>query len=363
MSNLLAILPVNVDPFVITWDLGRRCNFDCSYCPPHRHDNFSPHATLEELKNTADFLFEYIELISIYRIGKDFLVSFTGGEPTVNPNFIKFSSYIKEKYNNKYKSKFNLSLDLTTNGAMGKLMSDFIIENYDHVTISYHTEADDKIKKQIVDRIHDFNNKISLKVNVMFHVDYFEECKNLCNLLKETNIKFVPRIIGETANGKYSHIDRYSKDQKQWFNDYWGIKITPNIRPCCGNRTIGLCSSEGITNSKVVDFREFKDWFCSVNWFFLHIDQQSNSIFTHQTCQATLNNTRGPIGKISEWKKIIDNLKFKFETNTMPVIICPNKICGCGLCTPKSKHIEILKKSMEKILIDTTIINYSIGPN
>ena len=34
----------------VTWDLGRRCNYDCSYCPAHRHDNFSPHATLEELK-------------------------------------------------------------------------------------------------------------------------------------------------------------------------------------------------------------------------------------------------------------------------------------------------------------------------
>jgi len=35
--------------FMITWDTGRRCNYDCSYCPVHRHDNFSPHATVEEL--------------------------------------------------------------------------------------------------------------------------------------------------------------------------------------------------------------------------------------------------------------------------------------------------------------------------
>lgn len=360
MSNLFAILPINVDPFVITWDLGRRCNFNCSYCPPHRHDNFSPHASLEELKDTADFLFEYINLISKYRIGKEFSVSFTGGEPTVNPNFIEFSLYLKEKYKTTYKDKFNLSLDLTTNGAIGKKMSEFIIENYDHITISYHTEADDKIKKQIIDRINDFNNAIALKVNVMFHVDYFEECKNLCNTLKEKNIKFVPRIIGETPNSKYSHIDRYSTEQTTWFKEYWGIEKTSNARPCCGNRTMGLCSSDGISKDKVVDFREFKDWFCSVNWFFLHIDQQSNSIFTHQTCQATLNSTRGPIGKITEWKKIFNDLKSKLETKTMPIIVCPNKICGCGLCTPKSKHIEILKDSMEKILTDTTIISYSI---
>ena len=37
--------------FQVTWDLGRRCNYDCSYCPVTRHDNFSPHATLDELKS------------------------------------------------------------------------------------------------------------------------------------------------------------------------------------------------------------------------------------------------------------------------------------------------------------------------
>jgi len=40
--------------FQVTWDIGRRCNYDCSYCPAHRHDNFSPHATLEELIKNAD---------------------------------------------------------------------------------------------------------------------------------------------------------------------------------------------------------------------------------------------------------------------------------------------------------------------
>ena len=42
--------------FQVTWDLGRRCNYDCSYCPMHRHDNFSPHASLEELIKNSDFV-------------------------------------------------------------------------------------------------------------------------------------------------------------------------------------------------------------------------------------------------------------------------------------------------------------------
>jgi MoaA/NifB/PqqE/SkfB family radical SAM enzyme len=363
MDNFFAVTPINNDPFMITWDLGRRCNYDCSYCPPHRHDNFSSHASLKELKSTLDFLFEYITLISTYRSSKEFSISFTGGEPTVNPNFMEFSLYLVEKYKTEYKNKFNLFLDLTTNGAMGKKMVNFIIENLDHVTISYHPEASNILKKQVLDNIKFFNSSnIKLKVNVMFHVDYFNECVDFCQLLSNDKIKYIPRIIGETSNSKFSHIDQYTESQKKWFEEYWGLKLNQSVRPCCGNRTMGLCGSNGITESKVVNFREFKDWYCSVNWYFLHIDQQLDAIYTHQTCQATFDNTKGPIGKISEWKKIIDDLKSKFETKTMSVIICPNKICGCGLCTPKSKHIEILKESMEKILTDTTIINYLVEP-
>ena len=81
--------------FQVTWDTGRRCNYDCSYCPAHRHDNFSKHATIEELKANTDFLFEYIDTYMQYRTYKRTSISFTGGEPTVNPNFIPFIQYLK----------------------------------------------------------------------------------------------------------------------------------------------------------------------------------------------------------------------------------------------------------------------------
>jgi hypothetical protein len=88
--------------FQVTWDLGRRCNYDCSYCPAHRHDNFSKHATLEELKSNTDFLFEYVDTYMQHRKFKSSSISFTGGEPTVNPNFIPFIQYLKQKYEEFY---------------------------------------------------------------------------------------------------------------------------------------------------------------------------------------------------------------------------------------------------------------------
>ena len=356
--------------FQVTWDTGRRCNYDCSYCPVHRHDNFSPHATLDSLKDNVDFLYEYIDLHLQYRKSKIANIGFTGGEPTVNPNFIPFAQYLRSEYDTKYKDKWECGFALTTNGAMGEKMGQAVMENFDHATVSYHSESDNKLKQQVKDRILQFHyqgemNNFTVSVNVMFHAEYFDECKELCEFLEGHNVDYVPRVIGEEPDSRPSFAHKYNEEQLQWFKDYWRVKnehkndekeiskvlsaagekknekkkLGNSIgRPCCGSRDMLLHAGANSRKSNFVDFREFKGWNCSVNWFFLHLEQQTDSVFHHQTCQARFDGTRGRIGKLSEGKKIIEDLRQKMETNSMPTIICPKQTCGCGLCAPKSMH-------------------------
>ena len=133
-----------------------------------------------------------------------------------------------------------------------------------------------------------------------------------------------------------------------------GMKIG---RPCCGGRT--MCFSKGDESVKGTfsGQREFKGWYCSVNWFFMHIEQQTDSVFHHQTCQAQFGQTRGPIGKLSESDKILEQLENNLKNNTMPTIICPKHTCGCGLCAPKSKfkenYLNVVKNHFNlKVLTD-----------
>ena len=212
--------------FQVTWDVGRRCNYDCSYCPTHRHDNFSPHASLEDLKKNADFVLRYIDLYMTYRFYKRASINFTGGEPTVNPNFIEFIGYLKKRYADEYQSKWECSITLTSNGAMGKKMADNVLDNFNHVTVSYHAEAADTLKDQAKRRIVQFSKEgpakgMNVSINVMFHAEYFDECKALCSFLDEQGIKYVPRIIGEEPDSKPSFAHKYSEEQLQWFKDYW----------------------------------------------------------------------------------------------------------------------------------------------
>jgi molybdenum cofactor biosynthesis enzyme MoaA len=361
--------------FQVTWDLGRRCNYDCSYCPAHRHDNFSPHASIEELKGAVDFLFEYIDAYMEKRSYKHTSISFTGGEPTVNPNFIPFVKYLREQYEANYKDKWDCGFALTSNGAMSAKMADAVMENLGHITVSYHAESDQKLKQQVRDRIKQFHDAdFSISCNVMFHAAYFDECKDLCDYLHNIGVKYVPRIIGEEPDSKSNFAHMYTDEQLDYMKNYWTYKnaelnetqeeaaqlsnagektsekkkLGMTIgRPCCGSREMCLSLKGKSRKSTFVDLREFKGWHCSVNYFFLHLEQQTDSVFHHQTCQARFDQTRGPIGKISEGDKILADLKHKLSTNTLPTIICPKHTCGCGLCAPKSKYIDNYNKVME----------------
>jgi hypothetical protein len=252
---------------------------------------------------------------------------------------------------------------------MGEKMGQAVMENFGHATVSYHSESDDKLKQQVKDRILQFHyqgplNNFTVSVNVMFHAEYFDECIELCNFLRSHAVDFVPRVIGEEPDSRPTFAHKYNEEQLQWFKNYWieknankndeketadrlratgeptneKKKLGNSIgRPCCGSRDMLLTSGNVSKRSNFVDFRQFQGWSCSVNWFFLHLEQQTDSVYHHQTCQAKFDGGRGRIGKLSEGDKIIADLKNMLENKQMPVISCPKHTCGCGLCAPKSK--------------------------
>ena len=404
MSEIIAIDNDIQNPysFEVTWDLGLRCNFDCTYCPPHRHNNTSPHASLETLIKTSKFVFDYKKLLQSYMTyNRQWNIGFTGGEPTNNPNFLAMCEYIHSQGDK------DVVVDVTTNGAMSEKYCTKLIDNVDSVTVSYHCEVDDKIKQRVIERIYQLKESdVRYKVNLMIHAkqEYFDECIELAESFTKDDIKFVPRIIGESYdNDKYNH--RYTEEQHKWFKDFWAnknkkpkennnaeyeykddqkkveekkqkIKVEPKKeegrkslgRPCCGQRTFYTLTEEHYTqNNTQLDTNkwnksvfacstEYKDWSCLINWNWLHIEQEYDNILHHQTCRANFGGKRGPIGKISESEKVLERLERQLATGKMPVITCPNKICGCGLCVQKSKHHDVTEAMFNKAVKGLTPI-------
>lgn len=348
-----AINQIDNNSFDVVWDLGRRCTYACTYCGPHHSNKTSPNASLDVLKHTLDGVVEYAHLYSQYRSKpKQVTLAFTGGEPTINPDFFNFIEYCNKKYP-------DVRTNVTTNGCYTTKKCQQIIDNINSCTVSYHAEAS-AIEKTIVK-----NNIIAMKaadynfkVNHMFHKDYFDECVELAHWFDEIGVKYTPRVIGDSGNPQdvedgSAHI--YNEEQLQWFKDYWSrgkkeavnkkaksCEMAQNIgRPCCAGRNLELCIDDEWTQGSFVPNTNFKGWNCMINWDFLFINSELDGVWHHQTCQVNLDGEIGPIGKASRFDLINKQLKETFDSGKIPFIKCPKSYCGCGLCSPKALNTNV----------------------
>ncbi|MEZ4815484.1 MAG: radical SAM protein [Bdellovibrionota bacterium] len=76
----------------VNWNVGRRCNFDCSYCPDSVHNATDPYPSLESLKETVKRLYEQIAPTQKIKF------TLTGGEPTLIPHYLEFLGWIRKQY-------------------------------------------------------------------------------------------------------------------------------------------------------------------------------------------------------------------------------------------------------------------------
>jgi organic radical activating enzyme len=368
--SFCAINDKKENQLMVIWDLGRKCTYSCSYCPPHRKNNWSPVASLDELIKTADALNKYSEIYNQYRKTPfRTACSFTGGEPTVNPAFFDFLIYLQQHYPHWKRT-------LTTNGFYSERKLRLVMNNTQFTTLSYHCESTDEQKARVRDNIKIMNEeKYGFKVNVMFHENetYFNECIDLCKWLDDIGAQYTPRIIGDEGTVKRGLKDKtvhtYTETQLNWFKTYWNLKkekdlkqtISKNVinleskdtpkkkiigqtigRPCCGGREMEILEDDSWTKTKFVTNNNFQGWNCMINWYFLYIHQEIDKIWHHQTCQVNLDGKVSPISTVTDFDEYCRNLENKLkETGSIPFIRCPKTYCGCGLCAPKAKKDDL----------------------
>jgi MoaA/NifB/PqqE/SkfB family radical SAM enzyme len=325
------------EPMMVTWDTGRRCNFDCSYCDLSRHNLTTPLTSLEDLRNTYKFIQDYTKVYKQSNAN----IAFTGGEPTINPNFWILINEIE-----------NFTLGLTTNGTFAPKHLNTINQKFVAATISWHAEIDEKLRNRALNNAIELHRAgFDVRVNVMMHSDLWSDCVLAHDKLVSEGVKTNPVIIGDGINGdtnfykdetgtlrKTSH--SYTVDQQEWFYKVKNldtqtidkIKAGNQLpRSCCGNRDLmGKCN--GCWTDITATETNFQGWYCSVNRYFMHIEQHTGNVYHHQTCQAKFQG-RGPIGNLKNTIAILEYAK----QNLQNTIVCPNFRCGCGMCAPKAR--------------------------
>jgi organic radical activating enzyme len=174
-------------PKQILWDIGRRCNYDCSYCWPSVHNTTDPHKNFDDLKFTADYC------IDRWADGKKINWYFGGGEPTLNPDFEPFVDYLSSR---------GQWIMLVTNGSQGPSYWTKNADNYDTLIFSAHfefmkPELFAKNFSKVVEVISNKPKKLStFVVKLMTKPGEVEHSKSFVDKLKmESNYSMLPQNI------------------------------------------------------------------------------------------------------------------------------------------------------------------------
>ena len=285
----------------VEWNLGKRCNYDCSYCPSSIHDNTSPHTDIETLKSCVD---------KLITLGKPIRLSFTGGEPTVHPKFRELIQYCNH---------VGISwISVTTNGT---LPYEFYASlNIDQLVFSLHLEYDWQRVYDTMSKVADLT-KIKLIAQIMCHHDHMNAAYTLFARCLTAHIPATLRRIRWTE-GDHDLFDdmRYHPDDLLWIK-----KQEATVQ---GNCVIdkGELGEQIIHANDVIKLHlnKFKDWTCNAGIESLMINWDGD--IHRATCRVG-----GSLGNIYEGT---------FVAPTEPVM-CDRNFCTCSADIPLTKYSRI----------------------
>lgn len=290
----------HADSVHVEWNLGKRCNLDCTYCPAEIHDNFSPHTNIKVLKDAVDALAE---------IDKPVRLSFTGGEPCVHPNIEELLEHASQRLD---------WVTVTTNGTRKFKFYAELPVNY--IVFSLHFE-DVQWAKQVdtitlFAQMNEMKNNFDFHVNVMAHHKHMLKVKQAVDRFAGHNIKYAIRRIRWTE-GDHDVFDdmRYDGKDLEWILKQ-NATAEPNV----------LVDGEMMHANDVIkqNLNQFKGWSCNAGIESLMINWDGE---VHRaTCRVG-----GSLGNIYDGS---------FEPPEKP-IICTRNFCTCAADIPITKELSI----------------------
>ena len=283
------------DSIKIEWNLGKRCNYDCTYCPSSIHDNHSPHTDINILEATVDKLCE---------IGKPLRISLTGGEPCVHPDIEDLLDY--------FKRKDIFWVNLTTNGTRP---ANWYLQNemyFNHLVFSLHFEYD---WQRVVRTINEFYDRTQTDffVNIMAHHDHMDSVRKVVKEFREKGIRFAVRRIRWTE-GDHNVFDdmRYDGNDLEWI-----ISQDATAKANCRIDDVEIMHANDVIK---LHMNKYKGWTCNAGIESLMINWDGD---VHRaTCRVG-----GSLGNIYEGN---------FVAPSEPVT-CDRDFCTCAADIPLTK--------------------------
>lgn len=195
--------------FVVNWCLGSTCNFACSYCPESLHDGKRPWHSTENIKS-------FVDKVKTYHPDKQIYFEFTGGEVTLNKDFIEICKFCTEH---------DVKVGFITNGSRTLRWWEENKHYFDHVIMSFHSEfakADHFCK--VVELLH---LNVRTHVNIMMNPSAWDICMDVAHKVKDIgNISIALQpLIHDLATELYD----YTLEQHEVINNQYDL-LTKHIK-------------------------------------------------------------------------------------------------------------------------------------
>lgn len=343
-----ALDPGNVPCFLLDWEVTKKCNLDCTYCEvgiDGGHDNSTQHPPLDECLHTIDFMYEYVDLYMIHKkpSQRKVVLNIYGGESLLHPNIVQILEACRKKYKS-YENHWHLTIVCTTNGIIQTERFKKTLPYIDNFIMSYHADTKDVQQKLYFDNLLVLKKENKpCKAVIMMHNTKWEQSLEAIEFCKTNNLKYIAKPVDQIECIEW----RYTNEQLKYFKEFWDSSVElsskKNVvqqgRPCCGGRKLSI-NGDLKTYTTFVPKQGFEGWSCSVNWFFLYVQQCTGNIYTNKDCRMSTTGHNEPLGNLKSSSDIIDTLRSQFVENSMPIIQCKNETCLCGICAPKAEKVD-----------------------
>ena len=176
--------------FLFGWAIGKRCNFACSYCSKEFHDRVSPHRSFDELRD----VWSNVERQIVPR-NMAAAIEFTGGEPTLNPDFLDLVRWLDVTQRPALRW-----MGTTTNGTESLQYYEQLTEHLDWISFSTHFEwwDENEFMTTLLDLKRAFakrGRQPDLNVNLMYETWSLELVEKIKAILAAENIKNLPLMV------------------------------------------------------------------------------------------------------------------------------------------------------------------------
>jgi organic radical activating enzyme len=306
----IEIVPEDQNTLKIIWTITNACTYSCEYCPPYLHKGVNKIIDLDKFKT---FLKNFNK--------KNIILSITGGEPTIHPQFIEIAKLLRElKINTVIDS--NLSRTRRFYKEAGPLI--------DNWCVTLHPS---QLKELDVEKIKIISQDSLVVVYVMMDPKFWDIAIDWYNLIsKIENIRLImlkPLDFWSNSSyiGKFTKkqleilentkpIETFTKDRIEKFTKRyeWLKKLSSTVIWEDNSKTIIETDTLMIN-----DHHKFKGWKCSAVSEVLSINYD-----------GTILGAACGIKKYNNW----NNFSI---TEIQESIICDREICSCGTDIKASK--------------------------